>query len=233
MKDKIIFITGVRKGIGEYLCHYYLSKGLIVIGCSRGDCTLTHPSFEYIKTDISIEENVISVFKQIKNKYGKIDYLINNAGINPAILSAPLLKSDLILNTFSTNLFSAIYTSKEAVKMMSRKKFGRIVNIGSMAIKHEVQGEALYTSTKSALLAFTRVLSKEVANSKITVNMLSPSVIKTDLSDKIDSNALSEILKRNAINTFGCFEDVSNVIDFLLSDSSSAVTGQHIYLGGV
>jgi 3-oxoacyl-[acyl-carrier protein] reductase len=122
---------------------------------------------------------------------------------------------------------------KEAIKMMSRKKKGRIINIGSMAIKHEVEGEALYTSTKSALLSYSRVLAKEVHKSNITVNVVSPSIIKTDLSSQIDPVAIENILQRNAIQGYGKFEDLSNVIDFLISENSFTITGQHIYLGGV
>ncbi|MBL0305007.1 MAG: SDR family oxidoreductase [Chitinophagaceae bacterium] len=103
---------------------------------------------------------------------------------------------------------------REAVKIMGRKKFGRIINLGSMASKHEVPGEALYTSSKAALNAYTRVLAKEVNRQGITVNVVAPSAIRTELSEKINQAALAEVLSRNAINDYGSFEDVSNAIDF-------------------
>lgn len=233
MNEKIILITGVSRGIGDYLTKYYISKGMVVIGCSRSSYKYFHPNLVHVMTDVGVEKNVIDLFKMIKTRFGKLDYLINNAAINPAIISAALLKSETIISTFNTNVFSTMFTCKEAVKLMSRKKFGRIINIGSMAIKHEVEGEALYTSTKSAMLAYSRVLAKEVSKSKITVNVISPSVIKTDLSNQINPEAIAVILKRNAIHEFGKFEDVSNAIDFYISDSSESITGQHIYLGGV
>lgn len=233
MKDKVILITGVSRGIGEYLANYYAGKGLKVIGCSRSKVDIASYNFEHVVADVSNEQQVINLFKMIKSKYGKLDYLINNAAINPAIISAALLKSETIQTAFATNVFSMMYCCREAVKMMSRKKVGRIINIGSMAIKHEVEGEALYTSTKSANLAYSRVLAKELGKTNITVNVVSPSVIKTDLSSQIDKKAIENILTRNAIRDFGQFADVANVIDFLLQDSSSSITGQHIYLGGV
>jgi len=233
MNDNIILITGVSRGIGHYLCKYYISKGMIVVGCSRSELNFSHPNFHHIQTDITIEKNITDIFKMVKLKFGRLDILINNAAINPTIISAALLRSETILNTFNTNVFSVMLICKEAIKMMSRKKKGRIINIGSMAIKHEVEGEALYTSTKSALLSYSRVLAKEVHKSNITVNVVSPSIIKTDLSSQIDPVAIENILQRNAIQGYGKFEDLSNVIDFLISENSFTITGQHIYLGGV
>jgi 3-oxoacyl-[acyl-carrier protein] reductase len=122
---------------------------------------------------------------------------------------------------------------REAIKIMGRNKFGRIINLGSMATRHEVAGEALYTSTKASINAFTRVLSKEVFNLGITVNVLAPSVIETDLSKAINKGALMDVLKRNAIKQYGNLIDVSNTIDYLIREESNSVTGQLIYLGGV
>jgi 3-oxoacyl-[acyl-carrier protein] reductase len=102
-----------------------------------------------------------------------------------------------------------------------------------MASKHEVPGESLYTSSKSAINAYTRVLAKEVAKMGITVNVVAPSAIETELSNQINREALNEVLSRNAINELGNFSDVSNIIDTLIKPESSAITGQIIYLGGV
>jgi 3-oxoacyl-[acyl-carrier protein] reductase len=102
-----------------------------------------------------------------------------------------------------------------------------------MATRHEVSGESLYTSSKAALNAFTKVISKEVYQFGITANVISPSVIKTDLSEKINQNALNEVLKRNAIPNYGLTVDIINVINFVLKEESNSITGQLIYLGGV
>jgi 3-oxoacyl-[acyl-carrier protein] reductase len=123
--------------------------------------------------------------------------------------------------------------TREAIKLMLKNKFGRIINLGSMASKHEVPGESLYTSTKSAINAYSRVVAKEVAKMGITVNVIAPSAIETELSKKINRDALNEVLSRNAINELGDFTDVSNIIDSLIKPESKAITGQLIYLGGV
>ena len=229
----VMFITGTSRGIGNFLANHYCSQGFFVIGCSRGPATLENNNYQHFNIDISNEEEIFNVFKFIRKELKRLDVLINNAAINPAILSAALLPYQTIQKAFNVNVFAAMNLCREAVKVMSRNKFGRIINIGSMAAKHEVPGEALYTSTKAAMNAYTKVLSKEVYGMGITANVVAPSAIKTELSEKINQEALAEVLNRNAIKEYGKFEDVANTIDFLIKRESNSITGQLIYLGGV
>lgn len=233
IQAKIILITGTSKGIGKYMAEYYCNRGFSVIGCSRSVCDISHENYTHFSADITNEAEVLSLFKQVKQRFSKIDILINNAAVNPAILSAALLPVAVIESAFRTNVFAPMMLCREAVKLMARHKFGRIINFGSMATRHEVPGESVYTSTKAALIAYSRVLSKEVAKSNITVNVVAPSAIRTELSAKINQEALQEVLSRNAINTYGDFADVTNIVDLLITDESKSITGQVIYLGGV
>jgi 3-oxoacyl-[acyl-carrier protein] reductase len=230
---QVMLITGTSKGIGRYLAEYYCIKNYKVIGCSRSLSDYKHENYTHLIEDISTEKSILNIFSFIRKEYKKLDVLINNAGINPAILSAALLPYNLIKKVYEVNVFAPMIFCREAVKIMLRHKFGRIINIGSMATKHEVPGESLYTSSKSALIAYSRVLAKETASAGITVNIVAPSVIKTELSEKINQDALLDILKRNAINKYGNMEDVTNVLDLLLKNESNTITGQLIYLGGV
>jgi 3-oxoacyl-[acyl-carrier protein] reductase len=229
----VILITGTSKGIGRYLVEYYVNKGYFVVGCSRSDSDFINEKYTHFKVDITDESEILGLFKEIKNKFSKLDILINNAAINPAIISAALISSKTIDLIYKTNVFAPIILCREAVKIMARNRFGRIINFGSMATRHEVPGEALYTSTKASINAYSRVLAKEVAKSNITVNVIAPSVIKTDLSSKINQLALNEILSRNAIKQYGDLADISNSIDFLIQKECNSITGQIIYLGGV
>lgn len=229
----VMLVTGTSKGIGQYLADYYLEKGFTVIGCSRTACVVEHENYVHLVADIANEVEILNVFKYIRKEYKRLDVLINNAAINPAILSVAFLPYETIQKIFKVNVFAPIMICREAIKLMSRNKFGRIINMGSMATKHEVPGEALYTATKASVIAFTRVLSKEVSSSGITANVVAPSVIETDLSKAINQEALQEVLNRNAIKGYGEFKDVSNTIDYLIKEESNAVTGQVIYLGGV
>jgi len=238
MNDKgfmkpVMLITGTSKGIGNYLANYYLNNGFIVIGCSRSKSKIEHKQYIHFVADISNEGEIIKIFRQIRISFKRLDVLICNAAINPAILSVVLLPYDTIQAIYKVNVFAPIIFSREAVKLMSRNRFGRIINIGSMATRHEVAGEALYTSTKASLNAFTRVISKEVFSQGITVNVVAPSVIETELSSVINKEALQEVLNRNAVKKYGELSDVSNTIDFLIKKESQSITGQIIYLGGV
>ena len=233
IRQKILLVSGTSRGIGKFMAEYYCEQGYVVIGCSRSQAEIAHSHYHHFCLDIENESEIINLFTYIRKNFRKIDVLINNAAINPAILSASLLPYSLMEKIFKVNVFAPMLFCREAIKLMIRNKGGKIINVGSMASKHEVPGEALYTATKTALNAYSRVLAKEVAKLGITVNVLAPSAIKTELSAKINQNALAEVLSRNAINTYGEFEDVTNAVDFLIKSNSSSITGQIIYLGGV
>ena len=102
-----------------------------------------------------------------------------------------------------------------------------------MALRHEVKGEAIYTASKAAIVSFSRVIAKEIYSYGITCNIISPSAVDTDLMKNVNSDALKEVLSRNAITDVGNFEDINNIIDLLIKPESSAITGQTVFLGGV
>lgn len=230
--SEVILVTGTSRGIGKYIAEHYCSLNYTVIGCSRSESSIFDKNYRHFVADVGIEQDLVEMFKGIRQQFKKIDVLINNAAINPAIISAALIPYSSIENIFKVNVFGAMLCCREAVKLMLRNKFGRIINIGSMAARHEVPGESLYTASKAAMNAYTRVLAKEVGKMNITVNVVAPAAIETELSSKINQVALAEVLSRNAINEFGNFDDVTNSIDFLIKKESKHITGQIIYLGG-
>jgi 3-oxoacyl-[acyl-carrier protein] reductase len=232
-KKLTILITGTSRGIGNALAEYLLVQGHLVIGCSRGQSTINYANYSHRSIQLEDEGSVLELMAFVRKEYQKLDVLVNCAAINPMIMTAALLPTSIMKEVYAVNLFAPMLLCREAIKLMSRKKFGRIINLGSMATKHEVAGEALYTSSKSALIAYTRVIAKEIYGLGITANVVAPAVIKTDLSEKINQLALSEVLKRNAIPAYGSFDDVNHTVEFLLSENSSSITGQIIYLGGV
>jgi Dehydrogenases with different specificities (related to short-chain alcohol dehydrogenases) len=231
--DRVFLITGTSRGIGLSLARHYLEEGAVVFGCSRSASSIHDPKYRHLTVDISRPEGVMELFKAIRGDGGRLDVLVNNAAINPAIAFAALTTPDTISAAFGVNVIAAMNVGREAVKLMSRRKWGRIINISSMAAKLEVRGESVYTATKAALNSYTMVLAKEVYGLGITVNGVAPSAIETDLSAKIDRVTLLDVLSRNAIPEMIEMADVANLVDFLISDLSRAVTGQVIYLGGV
>ena len=228
----VMLITGTRKGIGKYLAEYYSKNLYQVIGCSRGLIDYKLDNYQHFCLDVSEESSVKKMFTEIRKKYGRLDVLINNAGVNYAHSPLLLVPYESALKTIEVNLLGTFLLSREAAKIMKKKSFGRIVNLGSMAVKHEVKGEAIYTASKAAIVSLTRVMAKEISSYGITCNTVSPAAIDTDFIKKINNNGLNEVLSRNAIPNVGSLNEVSNTIDWLINTESSAITGQSIYLGG-
>ena len=232
IKKPVMLITGTRKGIGKYLAEYYSKNLYQVIGCSRGLIDYKLDNYQHFCLDVSEESSVKKMFTEIRKKYGRLDVLINNAGVNYAHSPLLLVPYESALKTVEVNLLGTFLLSREAAKIMKKKSFGRIVNLGSMAVKHEVKGEAIYTASKAAIVSLTRVMAKEISSYGITCNTVSPAAIDTDFIKKINNNGLNEVLSRNAIPNVGSLNEVSNTIDWLINTESSAITGQSIYLGG-
>ena len=228
----VMLITGTRKGIGKYLAEYYSKNLYQVIGCSRGLIDYKLDNYQHFCLDVSEESSVKKMFTEIRKKFGRLDVLINNAGVNYAHSPLLLVPYESALKTVEVNLLGTFLLSREAAKIMKKKSFGRIVNLGSMAVKHEVKGEAIYTASKAAIVSLTRVMAKEISSYGITCNTVSPAAIDTDFIKKINNNGLNEVLSRNAIPKVGSLNEVSNTIDWLINTESSAITGQSIYLGG-
>lgn len=230
---RVMLISGTSRGIGRTLAGYYSRGGFEVVGCSRRSVDLGLPRYRHFALDVSDERAVREMFFAIRKTYGRLDVLLNNAAINPAVAPVLLTPISSVEKTFRVNFLGTYLLSREAAKLMSRNRFGRIVNFSSMAAYHRVPGEAAYSASKAAVEAFTSVFAKEVYRQGITCNAIAPSAVPTELSAAVDKNALSDVLKRNAIPVFGTTDDVAAAVDCLIDDRSSAVTGQTIYLGGV
>ena len=230
--SRVIVITGTRKGIGKELSNYYLNNGDIVIGCSRGESTINHENYRHFVLDVSDEKAVVNMIRSVKKEFGKIDVLLNNAGI--ASMNHFLTTSfQTVQNMFATNFFGTFLFSREVSKVMMKQKFGRIVNYTTVASALRLDGEAIYAASKSAIENFTQTIAKEVATYGITVNAIGPTPVETDLIKAVPKNKIQELLEKQAIKRFGNFEDIKNVIDFFIDKKSDFITGQIIYLGGV
>ena len=230
--NKTILITGNRKGIGRYLTEFYLKKGFKLVGCSRSETDLIHDNYLHIIGNVTSEKDVKRVVREAKNKFGSIDVLINNAGkasMNHSILTPVSTVKDL----FETNYLGTFLFSRECSKLMMKKKYGRIINFSTVAVPLNLEGEMVYASSKSAIETMTKILSKEISSYNITVNTIGPTPVMTDLIKVVPKDKVEEILNKQTLKRFGTFEDVSNVIDFFISEKSSFITGQKIYLGGL
>jgi 3-oxoacyl-[acyl-carrier protein] reductase len=229
----IILITGTSRGIGKELAQHYIAAGHIVIGCSRGVNDLVNENYTHYTLDITDEKSVKNMFSEIRKKQGRLDVLINNAGVNQTLVPVLLVSLQAAVNTMNINFIGTFLLSREATKIMMKNNFGRIVNFGSMAIRHEEKGEAIYTASKAAIVTFTKIMAKEVYPHGITCNVVSPAAIDTELLQGIDSAALEKVLQRNAIPEIGTTAELIHTLNWLIDPANNKITGQHIFLGGV
>lgn len=229
---KRLLITGSSKGIGRFLAEHCCEANWEVLGCSRGEVEWTHPKYTHYTCDISQEKGVLSLFRQIKRNHHNIDGVICNAGT--AAMNHLLLTPDSSLKSvFETNVFGTFYVLREAAKLMRGQRSGRIILFSSIAAALNLEGEAVYAASKAALESLTRTAAKELAPYHITVNAVGPTPVNTDLIKTIPQETVDSLIRQQAIQRMGTFEDIANVTDFFLSPKSDFVTGQVLYLGGV
>ena len=229
---QVMLITGTRKGIGEQLVKHYVTKGFSVVGCSRKDVDYKFDNYQHFCIDVSDELSVKKIFFEIKNSYGRLDYLINNAGIGLANHSL-LTPGTSIHNIMNTNFLGTFLFCREGARLMKKNSFGRIVNLTTVAVPLKLEGEAIYSASKAAINSLTQILGKELAEFGVTINAVGPTPIKTDLIRSIPEEKIESLINSLAIKRYGKVRDVINVIDFFINPESDYVTGQVIYLGGV
>jgi 3-oxoacyl-[acyl-carrier protein] reductase len=232
VESRVVLITGTRKGIGRYLASYYLDAGWIVAGCSRGESDLTHANYVHHCLDVADEAAVRAMVKGVARRCGRVDALLNNAGIASMnhVLLTPLATVESI---FRTNVFGTFLFARECAKVMARRKVGRIVNFATVAMPLNLEGEAAYAASKAAVESLTRIMAREVAELGITVNAVGPTPVRTDLVAGVSPAKMQSLIERQAVKRYGEFSDVVNVVDFFLRPESDFVTGQVVYLGGV
>ena len=229
---RVMLITGSRKGIGRYLVEYYANLGFIVEGCSRGHTEWQSQNYFHHLADVTDEGQVTRMFGEIQKRHGRLDIVINNAGIASLnhFLLTPVSTVEAI---FSVNFKATFLVSRESAKLMKKNKFGRIVNITTVAVPLLLAGEAVYASSKSAVETFTRIIARELAEFGITCNAVGPAPTETDLIRGVPKEKIEQLIQRLPLKKKSNFQDIANVINFFIRPESQNITGQVIYLGGV
>ena len=228
----VTVITGTSRGLGDHLARHYLARGHTVYGCSRKDAASKGDGYRHVVLDIRDETAVLALFHRIRGEAGRLDHLINNAGIasmNHSLTTPTATVRDIL----ETNVTASFLFAREAAKLMMKRRFGRIVNFSSIAVPLRIEGEAAYAASKAAIESLTGVLAREFAPLGITVNAVGPGPIDTGLIRGVPEERLEKLRARQAIHEPGTPADVANVTDFFLAAASKLVTGQTVYLGGV
>ena len=231
-ENKVVLITGTRKGIGRALVEHYAGTGHHVVGCSRSPFEGDLPNYRHCCLDVGDESAVKEMFSLIRKREGRLDVLINNAGI--ASMNHSLLTPIATVNNImETNFTGTFLFCREAARLMQLNGYGRIVNFTSVAVPLKIEGEAAYAASKAAVISLTQILAREFADFGITVNAIGPAPIKTDLIAGVSQEKLDALIERQAIRRYGEPRDVINVIEFFVDSASDFVTGQVIFMGGV
>ena len=240
--NRSVLVTGASGGIGEAMCREFAKNGYdVAIHYNASEASALNLKAELesqyrvkavpIKADLRNSDDVKALAETALKEFGKIDVLINNAGM--AYLTLFQLADDnKVKELFDINLMSAMNLTKEILPAMIRNQWGRIINISSMWGIAGASCEVHYSATKSALIGFTKALAKEVGPSSVTVNCIAPGYIDTKMNSSIDDESIQEIVDATPVGRKGRPEDVSPLAVFLCEDKAEFITGQVISVDG-
>ena len=239
--NKVAFVTGGTRGIGKQIAINLAKAGYdIAINYRNENEALKETQIEIerqgakcfsVRGDVSVFEDCEKMVKDIINQFGKIDVLVNNAGITRDMLILRMKEKDFS-DVINVNLIGTFNVTKNVVPYMAKKRNGRIINISSVVGISGNAGQTNYSSSKAGIIGFTKSLAKELGSRNILVNAVAPGFIKTQMTDVLKNEVKEEISKNIPLKRIGNAEDVANVVDFLASDKSSYITGQVINVDG-
>lgn len=240
MKDKIALVTGASRGIGQAIAHRLASQGAYVIGTATTAAGAEAISKSFADQALQGEGLVLNVTKQddidhlmavLADKEQSPEILVNNAGITADNLLLRMT-DDEWFSVIETNLNSVYRMCKACLKPMFRARWGRIINIGSVVGSMGNPGQANYTAAKAGISGFSRSLAAEMASRGITVNVVAPGFIDTEMTAALPEFVKEEMLKRIPMKRLGQASDVAEVVAFLASDAAAYITGETIHVNG-
>ena len=233
-EKKKILITGASRGIGKDIALKSKENGYIVLGTStseEGVQGLEKEGILGLVLNLNDSKSIEGFNDALIKDHSDIEILINNAGITRDNIVLRMSDEEWmdVLNVLLNGTFKI---SKTILKFMLKKRWGRIINITSTSASTGNRGQANYAAAKSGVEAFSRSLAKEVGSRGITVNSVAPGYIETDMTEQINNKMKEEILKQIPLSRFGRAEEVTQLIEFLITDEASYITGQTIHING-
>ncbi|KML10460.1 3-oxoacyl-ACP reductase [Bacillus safensis] len=241
LTNKTAVVTGASRGIGRSIAIDLAKSGAnVVVNYSGNEAKANEVVDEIkalgqqafaVKADVSNAEEVQAMMKQAIDTFGSIDILVNNAGITKDNLLMRMKENEWD-DVININLKGVFNCTKAVTRQMMKQRNGRIINLASVVGVCGNPGQANYVAAKAGVIGLTKTTAKELATRHITVNAVAPGFISTDMTDKLDENVQTEMLKQIPLARFGAPEDISNVVVFLASEGAGYITGQTIQVDG-
>ena len=239
LSERVALVTGASRGIGRAIAVRLASQGAHVIAAARGqnaagtvdEITKGGWRAEVASVDVSDAAAIDRLVATTLERHGRIDVLVNNAGIARDQLMLRLKREDWDA-VIATNLTAAFALTQAVLKPMIRQKSGRIICIGSVVGQSGNPGQANYAASKAGLIGFAKAVAQEVASRNITVNVVAPGLIETDMTREITKEARETWVSRIPLRRLGLPEDVAAAVCFLASDEASYITGQVLAVNG-
>lgn len=234
LKDKVVLITGATGGIGGAIARKMKEAGATVVVSGRNTAKLDSEfddSYVKIPADLSAEGAAVELVMDAIEKCGRVDILINNAGITADTLIMRMTDEQFD-NVINTNLRSCFKMCRAAIMPMMKQRFGRIINMASIIGVIGGAGQANYAASKGGMIAMTKSIAAEVASRGITANAIAPGFIKTPMTDVLSEELKNNYLAQIPAGRFGEPDDIANACLFLASDEASYINGQVLHING-
>ena len=240
LKDRMVFITGGSQGIGRACALILAEAGAHIAIGSRNLEKLNAVVQEVeqlgrrslaVKVDINDPMQIRAAFAEVVQQFGRIDVLVNNAGITRDGLLLRMKKEEWD-SVLQTNLTGVFLCSQEAIKTMLKQRYGRIINIASVVGQSGNPGQANYVASKAGIIGFTKSLAQEVASRNITVNAIAPGFIETDMTKNLPEAVKGKLLEKIPLGRIGSDRDIAYGVKFLASDEAGYITGHVLNING-